>query len=76
MADQPSSLAGVWDRFMTPGRKVQTTIDPETGERVFFSDADVAALGKKSGRVLDRLAKVIARLSGIKTGEDEGEEKN
>lgn len=38
MADeQPSTgqgLAGVWDRFMTPGRKVQTSIDPETGEEV------------------------------------------
>lgn len=39
-------------------------IDPETGKRL-FTDAQVADLGKKSGRALDRVFSVAQRLSGI-----------
>lgn len=49
-----------------------SVVDPETGARV-FSDDDVKALGKKSSAVLRRLYRVAARLSGIRTGEDEPE---
>lgn len=42
----------------------------ESGERR-FTDRDAPALGAKSGRVLDRLWDVAARLSGITEEEEE-----
>lgn len=47
-------------------------VDPATGARV-FTDADVAGLNTKSAAVLKRLYLAAARLSGIRTGEDEPE---
>jgi len=43
----------------------------DEGERM-FSDADVAALGEKSGAPIDRIFTVAARLSGM--GEEDTEE--
>ena len=50
-------------------------VDPKSHKRV-FSDADINELGKKSGRELNKVYKLAARLSGI--GEDtlEALEKN
>jgi hypothetical protein len=45
------------------------------GARV-FSDEDIAALGAKSGRVLDRLFEVAQRLNGIGVADVEELEKN
>lgn len=45
------------------GLLVKCIVD-EAGERR-FTDRDIPALGKKSGKVLDRLFDVAARLSGI-----------
>lgn len=39
--------------------------DPSTGERIFETDEDVAALMGKSGAILDRLAVVALRVSGM-----------
>ena len=52
-------------------RLVAMAVRDEEGKRL-FADGDVAALGQKSGRVLDRLFDVAARLSGLT--EDEVEE--
>lgn len=39
--------------------------DPTTGDRLFDTEEDVAALMGKSGAVLDRLAIVALRVSGM-----------
>lgn len=56
-------------------RLVAITIVDEDGKRL-FSDADVVALGSKSGAALDRLFSVAQRLSGITHGDIEALEKN
>lgn len=43
---------------------VECVFDPATGERAFTSE-DMEALGGKSGSVLERIAAIAARLSGI-----------
>lgn len=43
---------------------VAATVVDEDGKRI-FSDADVAALGAKSGAALDRVCKVAQRLNGL-----------
>jgi hypothetical protein len=43
---------------------VKCLLDPETEERI-FSDADITALGTKSGKVLDGLFDVCTELSGM-----------
>lgn len=40
----------------------------DDGERL-FTDADIAALGEKSGAVIDRLFDVATRLSGMSEGD-------
>jgi hypothetical protein len=47
----------------------------EDGKRL-FEDADVEALGEKSGKTLDRLFDVAARLSGLQPGDVEALAKN
>ncbi len=47
-------------------RLVSLTLCTETGDRL-FDDAEVAALGKKSARALDRVFSVAQRLNGIGT---------
>ncbi|MFF2383772.1 hypothetical protein [Streptomyces sp. NPDC058108] len=47
----------------------------EAGERL-FTDKDVAALGAKNGKVLDRLYDVAAALSGLSEEEQEEMEGN
>lgn len=42
--------------------------DPETGERLFTTTEQVEELMRKSGHVLDRLALVALRLSGMTDG--------
>ena len=42
---------------------VRTLVD-EKGDRI-FADADIGALGQKSGKALDRLYSVAKRLSGL-----------
>lgn len=49
-----------------------SVVDPQTGARVFVDD-DVTRLNTKSAAVLKRLYLAAARLSGIRTGEDEPE---
>jgi hypothetical protein len=44
-------------------------VDDE-GERL-FTDADVTALGEKSGAVIDRLFDVASRLSGMAEGDEQ-----
>jgi hypothetical protein len=41
-----------------------SVFDPESGERV-FTDADAEKLNEKSSRVIERLAQVALRLSGM-----------
>lgn len=43
---------------------VKCALDPDDGTRL-FTDQDANALGEKSGKVLDRLYEVAARLSGL-----------
>lgn len=43
---------------------IESTFDPETGEKV-FEKADMDALGSKSAKALDRIFKVASRLSGL-----------
>lgn len=50
---------------------IANVIDPDTMEPI-FTTADIDALADKSGAALDRLAKVISRLSGF--GEESNEE--
>lgn len=45
-------------------RLVIATVVDENGNRL-FTDADVAALGKKSAAALERVCKVAQRLNGI-----------
>lgn len=45
-------------------RLLSLTIVNETGDRL-FSDADIEKLGKKSGKVMDKLFGIAQRLSGI-----------
>ena len=47
----------------------------EDGQRL-FSDADVEALGEKSGSALDRVYDVAARLAGLSDADVEELEKN
>ena len=49
-------------------RLVSLALCSESGERL-FDDAEIAALGKKSARALDRVFGVAQRLNGIGTGE-------
>jgi hypothetical protein len=55
-------------------RLVSLTLCTETGERL-FDDAEVAALGKKSARALDRVFSVAQRLNGIGTEQVEAAKK-
>jgi hypothetical protein len=57
---------------MYGGLLVQTLYDPETGARI-FSDTDVDAINRKSGKVLDRLAMQAMRLSGLDPAQREEE---
>jgi len=43
---------------------IQTTFDPETGDRV-FEDADRDALNEKSAAATERIAKAALRVSGL-----------
>jgi hypothetical protein len=49
-------------------RLVMTTVVDESGNRI-FSEADVAALGRKSSAALERICKVAQRLNAL-TGAD------
>ncbi len=55
-------------------RLVSLTLCTETGDRL-FDDAEVAALGKKSARALDRVFSVAQRLNGIGTEQVEAAKK-
>ena len=57
-------------------RLVSLTVIDGEGERLFTSDEDVVELGKKSGRVLDRLFDVAQRLSGLSAKDVEELAKN
>jgi hypothetical protein len=59
----------------TRARLVSLTVVGEDGKRL-FTEADVEALGRKSGRALDRIYEVAARLSGIKQEDLEDLAKN
>ena len=59
---------------MTSRLLVRTLVDEE-GDRL-FSDADVRALGRKSGAALDRVARVAQRLSGLSQADMEALVKN
>lgn len=54
---------------------VARSIVDDEGNRV-FADADVAALGRKSGKVLDRLYDIAVEISGIGPKAVEAAEKN
>lgn len=53
---------------------VRTLVD-DSGRRL-FEDKDAAALGKKSGRIIDQLYDVAARLSGLSEEEQDEMEGN
>lgn len=55
-------------------RLVSLTLCNEAGERM-FGDAEIAALGKKSARALDRVFSVAQRLNGIGTEQVEAAKK-
>ena len=55
-------------------RLVSLTLCNEAGERM-FDDAEIAALGKKSARALDRVFSVAQRLNGIGTEQVEAAKK-
>ena len=57
-----------WLKYSTPRLLIEGIFDPVTNESVFTLE-DIDALNRKSSQVLDRLAKKIARLSGL--GADE-----
>ncbi len=63
------------DLSNTRARLVSLTVVDELGKRL-FAEADIPALGRLPGRILDRVYEVAARLSGIKTEELEDTEKN
>lgn len=54
----------------TPTLIVMCVLDPDSREPI-FEDGDVEALANKSGAALDRLAKVVSRLSGFGQEADE-----
>lgn len=54
---------------------VFSIIDAETGE-LLFTPNDIAAIGKIRSDVLERLAAVAQRLSGLKADDAEAAEKN
>lgn len=54
---------------------IETTYDPDSGERI-FSPADRDALNAKNSGALERIAKVAMQLSGIDSGSDKAAEKN
>ena len=56
-------------------RLAAATICDDAGERL-FTDAEVGALGAKSGRALDRVAEVAMSLNGIGSDDVEELEKN
>lgn len=56
-------------------RLVARCLVDEAGERV-FADEDIAALGKKSAKALDRLFDVAQRLNGLSASEQEAIEGN
>lgn len=56
-------------------RLVSLTLCDEQGERL-FDDAEVATLGKKSARALDRVFAVAQRLNGIGTEAAEAAKKD
>jgi len=49
---------------------IETTYDPESGERI-FNPADRDALNSKNSGALERIAKVAMRLSGIEPGAED-----
>lgn len=49
---------------MYPKYVINSTYDPETGKKL-FNDEDVQALAKKSGAVLEKIAKVAMQLAGL-----------
>src|SRR5690606_8056060 len=49
---------------------IETTYDPESGERI-FNPADRDALNAKNSGALERIAKVAMRLSGIEPGAED-----
>lgn len=55
-------------------RLVSLALCNEAGERM-FDDAEIAALGKKSARALDRVFNVAQRLNGIGTEQVEAAKK-
>lgn len=55
-------------------RLVSLALCNEAGERM-FDDAEIAALGKKSARALDRVFSVAQRLNGIGTEQVEAAKK-
>lgn len=55
-------------------RLVSLTLCNEAGERM-FDDAEIATLGKKSARALDRVFSVAQRLNGIGTEQVEAAKK-
>ena len=56
-------------------RLVAVAVVDETGRRL-FTDADVAALGRKSAAALNRVFEAASRLSGITDADIEELEKN
>jgi hypothetical protein len=56
-------------------RLLVRTIADEKNDRL-FSDADIAVLGKKSARVLDRLFAIAQKLNGISAADREEMVKN
>lgn len=62
-----------WLKYSTPRLLVETVCDPETGDAVFTED-DIDAINGKNAVILDMLAKVAARLSGLGADEETKEE--
>lgn len=63
-AGTDGEMANIKIRALYPALLIATVVDPEDGTPVFTED-DAPRLGTREGRVVDRLANVAMRVSGL-----------
>jgi len=73
--DEGAVMTRTDEAIMYPLLIIAATYDPATGQRV-FGDADRDALKEKSAGVLEDVAMVICRLSGITSESEKAIRKN
>ena len=62
--DENGERRAVWMKLSTPRLIVEGVCDPDTDERI-FTLADLDDINGKNAAVLDKVARAVARLSGL-----------